>query len=110
MKKVWKNGHYAGYVDVLHNAMKVVLTYKKENIGMITTGGIHDGEYLRVYSAKLKFEHRRKGFGIKMYKILMRHMSPQFVGLATYIPDNVSKRAWKKLKAKRNGKFLRVKK
>lgn len=49
------------------------------------------GDYLRVSSVEIQSQFRGKGFGAKMYQVLLDHAAPHITGLISHTPDRQNK-------------------
>ena len=101
-------------VDDLSDATYAAVYVKKHGrivkVGQLTTRGRYSfgrETYLAIGSASVDAPYRKSGYGGYLYKALLTHTS--LAGLASYLPDQVNKRAvpaiYQRLRARVIGDF-----
>ena len=80
---VYEDNDYTITMDILSNAVHIILLYKGDMVGLLNVGksNFHGEKYYNIRGINIEHIHRSKGYGSKMYKALIDNAENDIKGL-----------------------------
>ena len=97
---VWEDGDHAVSVNSVHDARYVAAWRNGRKIGEMTTRALPGPRWLWIGSVEVDAAERKRGLGTKLYQALITFNGSDFLGVASYAPDQANKRAVPRIYAK----------